>query len=59
MSREVEVTINPDGTVSLDAKGFAGKGCTEILNALARGFRKTEERKKKEYHVVATGKVTR
>lgn len=56
--KEVEVIIDTEGNITLDAKGFKGRGCTEILDALSRGFRKGDSRKKKEFYVVATGKVS-
>lgn len=58
LKREVEVTIDIEGNVTMDAKGFKGRGCTEVLDALSRGFRKGDSRKKKEFYVVATGKVS-
>lgn len=55
--KEVEVTIDVEGNVTMDAKGFQGRGCVEILDTLARGFYRGDKRKKREFHVVATGRV--
>ncbi len=55
--REIEVVIDSEGNVTMDAQGFEGRGCMEALDALSRGFPQGDKKKKKEFHVVATGRV--
>jgi hypothetical protein len=52
---EIEIT---DDTMTVEAKGFKGKACTESLDKLLEGMKKdgiesaiTEQTKKAEYHV--------
>ena len=49
--REIEIIIDPDGTVHLEAFGFEGKGCHEALERLRKqlgNLKKTS--KKSEYY---------
>jgi hypothetical protein len=50
--REIEITINLDGSVEIDLDGFQGKGCSEItdefVKALSGDVVKREQ--KKEYY---------
>ncbi|KKM91563.1 hypothetical protein LCGC14_1227230 [marine sediment metagenome] len=36
--KEIEITIDKDGQVEIDLKGFQGKGCEEITRQLAKGL---------------------
>lgn len=49
--KEVEMTINVDGTVEIDLQGFQGKGCSQVAEQLAKAIGTTVKRDKKcEYH---------
>ena len=56
----INVTVNPDGTVEVDAVGFKGKGCkaaTEFLEK-ALGMDTTKSKKKPEFDAVETVRQT-
>jgi hypothetical protein len=49
----VEVTINPDGTTSIDAIGFHGTGCKDMVGAFGDALGSAiEETEKPEYSEV-------
>lgn len=49
--REVECTVNTDGTVEIDMIGFKGKGCEKILDELAKALgQKVDTKVKPEYY---------
>ena len=59
MAGKVDVIINADGTVELDAHGFKGKGCKAVTDALTRGLGdKTDEGKKPDYFCPEPSKST-
>jgi len=47
MAREIEITIDQDGKVEIEAFGFKGKGCHEVLDSLCRSLGKLERAKRK------------
>ena len=47
MPGKVEVTINIDGTMELEAHGFRGKGCEKVNRMLADAVGKIEDDGKK------------
>ena len=48
---EIEVTINPDGTVDMEAMNHKGTACLADIGKLMQGLGKvTEETKKSEYY---------
>jgi len=48
--KDIDVTIDPDGTVSLDALGFKGKECEDITKKIAKDLgQKISGTKKPEY----------
>ncbi len=53
MSKEIEYTIKPDGTVEVDLQGFKGQGCSntadEIIKILGKDMK--ENRKREFYDV--------
>lgn len=36
--KEIEITIEPDGSTEIDLKGFHGKGCSEITDKLVKAL---------------------
>ena len=36
--REIEITINLDGSVEIDLDGFHGKGCSEIADEFVKAL---------------------
>ena len=44
-SRTIEITVKPDGSTSLETKGFAGNGCRAASEFLERalGSRESEQ----------------
>lgn len=36
--KEIEITIEPDGSTEIDLKGFQGKGCSEITDKLIKAL---------------------
>lgn len=50
-NEEIEITIDPDGTIHLEAFGFKGKGCHETLEKLRRklGTLKSSKHKSEYY----------
>lgn len=55
MHRTIEVTIDPEGTVILEATGFRGNACEKATKEIeeALGLQKTRK-KKPEYHAINT-----
>jgi hypothetical protein len=63
MQKRVVIQIQPDGTTSVDAQGFKGKGCAEatdqIAIALGGDFRdKSDDKKKPDYFATNPGMNT-
>lgn len=51
MPQEIEVIIEKDGSISLDAMNFSGPDCHEALEKLRRKLGKTVKvKKKKEFN---------
>jgi hypothetical protein len=51
MTEEIIVDIHPDGKITMEAKGFHGKGCEVVLEELGAALGKTTNvRLKPEYH---------
>lgn len=52
MKESIEITLNPDGTVKIEAQGYKGNTCEQATAFLeeALGMSKTNRRKKPEYH---------
>lgn len=49
--RELIIEIDADGTVAMDADGFEGKGCHEVLESLQRELGRVKNSKRKpEYY---------
>ena len=36
--KEIEITINPDGTAEIELDGFKGKGCSQAMDELLKGL---------------------
>lgn len=36
--QEIEITIDAEGSTEIDLKGFHGKGCTDITEALVKSL---------------------
>jgi len=36
--REIEITINEDGTTEIDLKGYEGKGCADVTDKLVKAL---------------------
>lgn len=52
MKREIEITIDPDGTTHIEAFGFEGQGCHESVEKLAKRLGKQiASKKKSEYYL--------
>lgn len=48
--KEIEIVIDKDGEVSIDLKGYQGKGCSNISEALANALgTRVKNDKKCEY----------
>lgn len=48
--KEIEIVIDKDGEVSIDLKGYQGKGCSNIAEALANALgTRVKSDKKCEY----------
>ncbi len=51
--REIEFTIDLDGTTSMDLKGFEGRGCSEITDQFVKALgKRVKTSKKTEYYKV-------
>jgi len=59
MHRTIEVTIDPAGTVIVEATGFRGNACEKATKEIeeALGLQKTRK-KKPEYHALTTTSTT-
>lgn len=54
MTKELVVTVAPDGSISIDALGFKGKSCAEASAFLEKALGSMAERNKKmEYYQTA------
>jgi len=52
MTRRVEITLGPDGTIDVDAIGFEGQTCEEATKFLDELFGEAENKTlKEEYHI--------
>ena len=51
---EIEFIINPDGTVEVDGKNFAGPDCEDKIRAYLKALGEVKQEKKKDdiYRVV-------
>ena len=38
MSKEIEITINEDGSIEADLHGFMGQGCSDVVDELAKSL---------------------
>ena len=38
MAKEVEITINADGTSEIELHGFQGKGCTKVIDDMLKSL---------------------
>lgn len=48
--KEIEIVIDTDGQIGIDAIGFKGKECEEVTEQLAKALGQiTESEKKQEY----------
>ena len=57
----IMIELNEDGTIDMDALGFEGQVCQQVLEQLVSelGGKITEQQLKKEYHLrTAKGTVT-
>lgn len=45
--KEIEITINTDGTVEAEAFGYKGKGCSEDIDEIMKNVGRTVKSKKK------------
>jgi len=49
--REIEVTIHPDGTISIEAHGYEGADCEDATRFIEQALGKVQQRKRKpEYY---------
>jgi hypothetical protein len=54
-SRTIEITVKPDGSTSLETKGFAGNGCRAASEFLERALgSRVSEQLTPEFHQSAT-----
>lgn len=52
MSKEIEITINEDGSIEADLHGFMGKGCSDVIDELAKSLGEVKQRDTKcDYYV--------
>lgn len=63
MQKRIVVNILPDGTTSVDAQGFQGKGCQEATEQVAIALGgpsrdKSDDKRKPEYFGANVGKST-
>ena len=61
--KQVTITVLPDGTSTMDAEGFKGKGCTEATEmiAIALGGNDSsnrDERRKPDFYAQVPGTNT-
>ena len=47
MMKEIEITIDKDGQIEIDLKGYHGKGCQNIARELAKSLGTTVKNEKK------------
>lgn len=47
MSRSIQVRVSPAGEVSVEAKGFQGRGCEAATKAIEEALGKKKERRRK------------
>jgi hypothetical protein len=47
MAERIEVTIGPDGSISVQAVGFKGKGCEDATRAIEEALGQVSRRTKK------------
>ena len=59
-SRTIEITVKPDGSTSLETKGFAGSGCRAASEFLERalGSRESEQLTSEFHQSVAVTQQT-
>jgi hypothetical protein len=50
MEREIEIKIDKDGKVSVEAFGFNGQGCEEAIKFITKGLGKQESLTNKMEH---------
>lgn len=51
MSKEIEYTIRPDGTVEVDLQGFKGQGCSETADEIIKKLGSDlKENRKREFY---------
>ena len=49
--KELELTIDSDGNLELEAFGYKGKGCAEVIDQMAKAMGKpTKTKQKTEYY---------
>jgi hypothetical protein len=63
MQKRVVVTVDPDGTTSIDAQNFKGKGCQDATEQVALALGgvtrdKSDDRKKPDYFATNPGTNT-
>lgn len=51
--QRITITVEPDGTDSIDLEGFHGKGCMKLLEQLADGDTPIQMNHKREYNETA------
>lgn len=59
-SKQVVITIEPDGSTTIDAQNFKGKGCADATQAMAIALAGTsrddkDDRKKPDYYATVPG----
>lgn len=59
--KQVIITVNPDGTVKVDGKGFVGAECDKAMKAFEDALGQETSRKKKPewYSATATNNTQR
>ncbi len=50
MAKKIEITIDAEGNVHIDAHGFKGKACSTEIGKLLAKLGPAEERRKPEYY---------
>lgn len=58
MSKEIEYTIKPDGTVEVDLQGFKGQGCSQTADQIIKQLGKdVQNDRKREFYETEKVKI--
>lgn len=50
MTRQLKIIVKKDGSISIDAEGFKGKGCAETIEKFKSLGKETHSAHKPEYY---------